>query len=82
MLSFASHQIFHARPRGPPGWRLPGGAAGIEVPRVTFPSLEKGSDLMTKADFGDFTYAAAALAFLVIMLVFLGFVIEWWQGKE
>jgi hypothetical protein len=37
---------------------------------------------MTKADFLDFTYVAAALAFLVIMMVFLVVVIEWWQGKD
>jgi hypothetical protein len=30
--------------------------AGIEVPRVNVPSLERGSGLMTKADFLDFTY--------------------------
>jgi hypothetical protein len=58
------------------------GFFGTEVPRVTFPSLERGSGLMTKADFLDFTYVGAALAFLVIMMVFLVVVIAWWQGKE
>jgi len=34
-----------------------------------------------KADFGDFTYVAAALVFLAIALVFLTFIIGW-QRKE
>jgi hypothetical protein len=76
---FVSHQIFRAQ--GPSRATTAWAAAGIAVPRVTFPSLEKGSGLMTKADFGDFTYVTAALDFLGAM-VFIAFIIGWWQRKE
>jgi hypothetical protein len=59
---------------GTPGKKPPAPSARRRSSRVI--------RVMTKADFGDFTYVSAALVFRVIMLVFLILVIRWWVNKQ
>jgi hypothetical protein len=53
----------------------------VDKVRALLPRALKKDRVMTKADFGDFTYVSAALVFLVIAMVFVTFIIEW-QRKE